>query len=142
MHAACSPLCCTIVSGARSDTYFLIDALPPLAVVEADCSSTQSQFMARPHKMTMIQYNRASRPAASRPAGMFEFQRTDERALGTLLDAGRVSPRCKKARVRYSVRGRGGGSGISSFIQSETNEEKIASEIYNLQGQACTLKFK
>jgi hypothetical protein len=30
---------------------------------------------------------------------MFEFQRTDGGALGTLLDASRVTPRCKKARV-------------------------------------------
>jgi hypothetical protein len=37
---------------------------------------------------------------------MFEYQRADGGALGlgTLLDAGRVTPRRKKARVRYSVR--------------------------------------
>jgi hypothetical protein len=55
MHAGSSPLCVIIVSGARSDSYFMDDALPPsLAVVEADCHSTQNQSMAHPHETTMI----------------------------------------------------------------------------------------
>jgi hypothetical protein len=90
MHAGCSPLCGIIVSCARSDAYFLVDTFPLLVVVEADCSSTQGQAMAHPHKKLMMQHRSYQLGGASRPAGVFEFQRANGGALGTLFNAGRV----------------------------------------------------